>query len=135
MVNTANVDPNNETKPHAGANEGDQYFTVLVGETETPFVLPASTFSAFPGTYLADRTTIDPASFPYADPLIIRLPNCPADVFRLVVLPFYDVQKYPFWNVPGFNFEAKLPFQIPDDPIAAVLAVLSEGTVRVDAVE
>ncbi|KAJ1554031.1 hypothetical protein HK405_006200 [Cladochytrium tenue] len=136
MANTANVDPNNETKPPAGAKEGDQYFTVLVGETETPFVLPASIFSAFPGTYLADRTTIDPASFPFADALIIRLPGCPADIFRRVVLPFYDVQKYPFWNVPGFDCEANLPFEIPsDDRIAAILAVLSEGAVRVDAAQ
>ncbi|KAJ1533784.1 hypothetical protein HK405_000322 [Cladochytrium tenue] len=83
----------------------------------------------FPGTFLTNRTSIDPASFAFADPLIIRLPNCPPAVFRSVVLPFYAVGRFPKWAVPGIDCDAKPPYRISEYSmnIDDILAVLTEG--------
>ncbi|KAJ1561775.1 hypothetical protein HK405_002901 [Cladochytrium tenue] len=107
-------------------------FTILAGDDATPFVVPATAFRAFPRTFLSDRiaAAVDPAGFPFADPLVVRLPDCPAAVFRRVVMPFYDVAGVPVWSVPGMDTAAKVPFEIPDgETIDAVVAVLSEGAI------
>ncbi|KAI9326136.1 hypothetical protein DFJ73DRAFT_178305 [Zopfochytrium polystomum] len=91
------------TQTDKSNNAVDPMFTIIVGHGDgesddggTMFELPASTFSAFPGTLLHDRTH---RILQFRDPHLIRLPDCSPVVFRRAVLPLYDMAQDE-WHVP-----------------------------------
>ncbi|KAI9324493.1 hypothetical protein DFJ73DRAFT_966307, partial [Zopfochytrium polystomum] len=92
-----------------GGGSGDEHCE----EEEVVFELPASTFAAFPGTLLHERTH---RILNFHDPYRIDLPDCSPAVFRCVVLPFYDTDRR--WDFP----------YSPPEPAVPPLPSRTEGT-------